>query len=179
MFSFLKAHKVSKNSQERSDFEASTHKKTLREGMALTRNHLGQKLSQIFSRNKNIDEDLFEELETMLLVSDVGVEATEKLLRNTKATIKREHLDSPGQVKAALREEMIRLLEPLSAPHQAKSGKPYVILVAGVNGVGKTTTIGKLTRLYSELGKKVVLAAGDTFRAAAKEQIMVWAREIM
>ena len=117
---------------------------------------------------------MFEQLETILITSDVGVAATEQLIANTQSIVKRDKLQTGPEVKAALKSEMLRLLQRLCEPVIEKPGEPYVILIAGVNGAGKTTTIGKLTKQFASAGKTVLLAAGDTFRAAAEEQIKIW-----
>ena len=178
MFSFLKSRKVSKFIESSDDSINATSelasKKTWAKSLSLTRSKLGQRLSQIFSSNGPIDDDLFEQLETILITSDVGVTATEQLIANTKSIVKRGKLQTGPEVKAALKSEMLRLLQRLCDPVIEKPGEPYVILIVGVNGAGKTTTIGKLTKQFTSAGKTVLLAAGDTFRAAAEEQIKIW-----
>ena len=178
MFSFLKSTKVSKdanNSNESSNTGETTHpKKSWIESLSRTRSKLGNTVGQIFSAKINIDEELFEDLETALITSDVGVSATEQLILATKSVTKNKKLTSTKEVQQALKNEMLALLTRLNEPLKEKPGKPYVILIAGVNGAGKTTTIGKLTKKFSSMGKTVLLAAGDTFRAAAEEQIKIW-----
>ncbi|WP_343722173.1 signal recognition particle-docking protein FtsY [Herbaspirillum seropedicae] len=121
-----------------------------------------------------IDEDLYEELESALLVSDAGVEATQWLLDELKKKVKAERLTEAAQVRTALRTLLIELLQPLQRPLVLGRDKPLVMMIAGVNGAGKTTTIGKLALHLQAHGQSVLLAAGDTFRAAAREQLAVW-----
>ncbi|WP_343742675.1 signal recognition particle-docking protein FtsY [Herbaspirillum huttiense] len=121
-----------------------------------------------------IDEDLYEELESALLVSDAGVEATQWLLAELKKKVKNERLTEAAQVRTALRALLIDLLQPLQRPLVLGRDKPLVMMIAGVNGAGKTTTIGKLALHLQAHGQSVLLAAGDTFRAAAREQLAVW-----
>jgi fused signal recognition particle receptor len=121
-----------------------------------------------------IDDDLYEELESALLVSDAGVEATQTLLDALKRKVKDEKLTEASQVKAALRTLLIELLTPLQKPLVLGRHQPLVMMIAGVNGAGKTTTIGKLAKHMQAHGQSVLLAAGDTFRAAAREQLTIW-----
>lgn len=141
----------------------------LKQGLRNTSAQLGS----IFTGRK-IDEALFEELETALLVADTGVEATQALLQALRARVRKERLESADQLKEALREEITTLLTPLEAPLDSRSAKPFVVMIAGVNGVGKTTSIGKLAKYFQLNGQTVLLAAGDTFRAAAREQLAAW-----
>jgi fused signal recognition particle receptor len=121
-----------------------------------------------------IDDDLYDELESALLVSDAGVEATQWLLAELKKKVKNERLTEAAQVRTALRTLLIDLLQPLQRPLVLGRDKPLVMMIAGVNGAGKTTTIGKLAKHLQAHGQSVLLAAGDTFRAAAREQLAVW-----
>ncbi len=121
-----------------------------------------------------IDDDLYEELETALLMSDAGVAATQSLLDALKARVKEEKLVEAAQVKAALRTLLLEMLSPLEKPLELGRHQPLVMMIAGVNGVGKTTTIGKLAKHLQAHGQTVLLAAGDTFRAAAREQLAAW-----
>ncbi|MGZ9711870.1 signal recognition particle-docking protein FtsY [Glaciimonas sp. GNP009] len=121
-----------------------------------------------------IDDDLYEELESALLVSDAGVEATHFVLKALKKTVKDERLTEALQVKAALRSILISLLKPLQKPMEIGKHQPLVMMIAGVNGAGKTTTIGKLAKHLQAHKQSVLLAAGDTFRAAAREQLTIW-----
>jgi fused signal recognition particle receptor len=145
----------------------------LKAGLTRTRENLGGKLGNVFKRGK-IDDELYEELETILLTADVGVVGTEKLLQDLRALVKKEKLTDAADIKPALQSVLLDLLQPLEAPLDVSTAKPFVIMLAGVNGAGKTTTIGKLAKLYQSQGKTVLLAAGDTFRAAAREQLQVW-----
>jgi fused signal recognition particle receptor len=145
----------------------------LKQGLAKTRNQLGNQLSGIFGGGK-IDAEVYEELETILLTSDVGISATEHLLDDIKNRVKRQSLDDTAQLKIALKQAMSDLLSPLQKPLDTGTHQPFVIMLAGVNGAGKTTTIGKLAKHFQSQGKSVLIAAGDTFRAAAREQLQVW-----
>lgn len=130
-------------------------------------------LTGIFVGTK-IDEDLYEELETALLMSDAGVEATEFLLESLREKVRTERLTDPQQVKAALRTLLIDLLKPLEKSLMLGHAQPLVVMIAGVNGAGKTTSIGKLAKHLQSFDQSVLLAAGDTFRAAAREQLAIW-----
>lgn len=145
----------------------------LKQGLAKTRNQLGSQLSGLFGGGK-IDAEVYEELETILLTSDVGISATEFLLDDIKNRVKRQSLDDTIQLKAALKDALTDLLQPLEKPLVTDQHKPFIIMLAGVNGAGKTTTIGKLAKHFQAQGKSVLIAAGDTFRAAAREQLQVW-----
>ncbi|MBD9514583.1 signal recognition particle-docking protein FtsY [Pseudomonas sp. PDM22] len=147
----------------------------LKQGLSKTSASLGEGMASLFLGKKAIDDDLLDEIETRLLTADVGVEATTTIVQNlTKRVARKELADSEALYKA-LQEELAGLLRPVEQPLTITTDKqPYVILVVGVNGVGKTTTIGKLAKKLQLDGKKVMLAAGDTFRAAAVEQLQVW-----
>ncbi|SDT21494.1 signal recognition particle-docking protein FtsY [Pseudomonas oryzae] len=147
----------------------------LKQGLAKTSASLGEGMASLFLGKKAIDDDLLDELETRLLTADVGVEATTAIIQNlTKRVARKELADSEALYKA-LQEELAAILRPVEQPLAIEAGRrPYVILVVGVNGAGKTTTIGKLAKKLQDEGKKVMLAAGDTFRAAAVEQLQVW-----
>jgi fused signal recognition particle receptor len=134
----------------------------------------GQSISTVFTGTK-IDDALYEELETALLMADAGVQATEYLLADLKKRVKDTGTTDPSAVKALLAASIAALLKPLEKPLTIGAHKPTIIMVAGVNGAGKTTSIGKLTRHLSDSGASVLLAAADTFRAAAREQLAVWA----
>ncbi|NVK01634.1 MAG: signal recognition particle-docking protein FtsY [Oceanospirillaceae bacterium] len=147
----------------------------VRSGLTRTKQGLTQQINSLFAGSPEIDEDLIEEIETLLLMADVGVEATTSIISQLEDRINEEKLDSGEAVQAALREILADLLVGVEQPLELQSDKkPTVILMVGVNGVGKTTTIGKLAKRYQSEGKKVMLAAGDTFRAAAVEQLQVW-----
>jgi fused signal recognition particle receptor len=148
----------------------------LRAGLSRTRQQIGGGLSSLFSRRK-IDEELLEELEATLLMADCGVEATGHLLKELRLRWKRDKLETADQLQGALAEGLLAILAPLERPLEISAisaHKPYIIMIAGVNGSGKTTSIGKLAKHFQNEGKTVLLAAGDTFRAAAREQLMTW-----
>jgi len=145
----------------------------LKAGLARTRAQFGGKLKTIFSRGK-VDDELLEELETLLLTSDVGMEATQHLLHELKARAKKDKLETPAAIQQALTETLYELMQPLEQRLDVASHKPFIIMIAGVNGAGKTTSIGKLAKYFQAHGKSVLLAAGDTFRAAAREQLQTW-----
>jgi len=151
----------------------------LKQSLSKTRKQLGNQLASLFGGGK-IDAEVYEELETILITSDVGVNATKNLLADIKNRVKAQSLDDTVQLKAALKEAMSDLLTPLQKPlnthleQDASGHKPFVIMLAGVNGAGKTTTIGKLAHAFQAEGKSVLIAAGDTFRAAAREQLQIW-----
>jgi fused signal recognition particle receptor len=146
----------------------------LKQGLAKTRDRLGGQLSGLFRVGRKIDAELFEELETILITADVGVDATQALLDTLQKKVRREGLTEAADLQAALKDALVNLLTPLQAPLDVTPQKPFILMLAGVNGAGKTTTIGKLARLYQSQGLSVLLAAGDTFRAAAREQLQVW-----
>lgn len=147
----------------------------LKQGLAKTSASLGEGMASLFLGRKAIDDDLLEDLETRLLTADVGVEATTAIIGNLTKRVARKELADSGALYKALQDELVALLKPVEQPLKVDSNKqPYVILVVGVNGAGKTTTIGKLAKKLQQDGKKVMLAAGDTFRAAAVEQLQVW-----
>ena len=147
----------------------------IRNGLGKTRANLTGGLSDLFSLGKKIDGDLLEEIETTLLMADVGVTATTEIIESLTDKLERNQLKDGAALRTALREELQGLLKDVASPLEVDSSRqPYVILMVGVNGVGKTTTIGKLTKKFLNEGKSVMLAAGDTFRAAAVEQLQVW-----
>lgn len=133
----------------------------------------GQNISSLFVGVK-VDEDLFEELETALIMADAGMEATEKLLTALRARVRKEKITDAGQVKSALRDLLAEHLAPLEKNFPIGRATPLIVMIAGVNGAGKTTSIGKLANAFQRQGKSVLLAAGDTFRAAAREQLIAW-----
>ncbi len=146
----------------------------LKQGLSKTRSGFTEKLSSLILGQKTINEDLLEEIETQLLVADVGVEATQQVIDELTARLSRRELADPETVIAALRQSLSDLLKPCDEPLQISAQQPFVILVVGINGAGKTTTIGKLANYYKQQGHSVMLAAGDTFRAAAVEQLQTW-----
>jgi fused signal recognition particle receptor len=146
----------------------------LRRGLGRTSDNLVQGMGTLFLGRKEIDIDLIEELESRLLLADVGVDATRDIIDHLTQRVSRRELTRPEALQAALQEELLALLRPCEQPLQVGGKKPFVMLMVGVNGVGKTTTIGKLAKRYLGQGHSVMLAAGDTFRAAAVEQLQVW-----
>ena len=145
----------------------------LKRSLVKTRQNLGSGFISLF-RGKKIDDELFEELEEQLLIADVGVETTRKIITNLTEGASRKQLRDAEALYGLLKEEMSEILTKVEEPLNVEGKTPFVILMVGVNGVGKTTTIGKLARQFEQQGKSVMLAAGDTFRAAAVEQLQVW-----
>lgn len=146
----------------------------LKQGLSKTKNSFEEKMNNVFSNFRKVDEDLLEELEEVLIMSDVGVETSVKIISNLRNRIKKQKLEDIEDVKQALREEIKEILDSVDNSLHLKT-TPSVILVVGVNGVGKTTSIGKIANRLKQDGKKVVVAAADTFRAAAVEQLEIWA----
>ncbi|MFV3287544.1 signal recognition particle-docking protein FtsY [Pseudomonas sp. NY11955] len=147
----------------------------LKQGLSKTSASIGEGMASLFLGKKAIDDDLLDEIETRLLTADVGVEATSTIVQNLTQKVARKQLADADALYKSLQEELAALLRPVEQPLKVQAqNKPYVILVVGVNGAGKTTTIGKLAKKLQLEGKKVMLAAGDTFRAAAVEQLQVW-----
>jgi fused signal recognition particle receptor len=172
MFSFFKSKPGDENAPPN---EASTGwGARLRQGLSRSRAQFGGRLSRLFGSHAKIDEALYEELEDILLSADVGGEATAFLLKDLRNRVKRENLSDAQQLQGAVQQSLLALLAPLERPLEIGAQRPFVIMMAGVNGAGKTTTIGKLAKYFQSQGKSVLLAAGDTFRAAAREQLMVW-----
>jgi len=134
----------------------------------------GKSLGDVFLGAKIIDEQLLEELETSLLMADVGIDTTEAIIRDLTESLKRNQLDDSMALQSRLKQLLLSRLQDCQQPLDTDTQQPFVILVVGVNGVGKTTTIGKIANLLKQQGKSVILAAGDTFRAAAVEQLQVW-----
>ncbi len=145
----------------------------LKAGLSKTRDKLGKQLATLFGGGK-IDEDLYEELETVLLTADMGVDATTHLLKDVRDRVSLNGLKDASELKGALKSSLGELIGPLEVPLDTAGKKPFVIMMVGVNGAGKTTSIGKLAKYFQSQGKSVLLAAGDTFRAAAREQLMAW-----
>ena len=146
----------------------------LKQGLTKSRNHMAKSLAGVFGGGQ-IDEDLYEELETVLLTSDMGIEATEQLMNEVRDRVSLKGLKDGNELRQALKDAVYELLKPLEQPLVLpESGEPFVIMLAGINGAGKTTSIGKLAKYFQAQGKSVILAAGDTFRAAAREQLQEW-----
>ena len=148
----------------------------IKAGLGKTRANLTDGIADLFLGKKQIDDELLEDLETQLLMADVGIEATSEIIARLEDRVSRKELNNPEALYRGLQEELGAMLEPVAKPltFEKEGDGPFVILVVGVNGVGKTTTIGKLAQRFQREGKSVMLAAGDTFRAAAVEQLKVW-----
>ena len=151
----------------------------LKKGLSKTRQNFTDSLSNLVLGRKEIDDDLLDELEMILLTADVGIDATDRIIKNLTDQVSRKELKDPEALITSLKEQLETILDPMCSPlaideHLAKNEGPFVILMVGINGVGKTTTIGKLANKYKQEGKSVMLAAGDTFRAAAVEQLQTW-----
>ena len=147
----------------------------LKQGLTKTKESINDKINNVFSNFRKVDEELLEELEEALIMSDIGIETSTKIISNLRERIKKEKIEDEEQVKEVLREEIEKILE-ISDNSLKLETKPSVILVIGVNGVGKTTSIGKMAARLARDGKKVVVAAADTFRAAAVEQLEIWSK---
>ena len=150
--------------------------KKLKQGLTKTRDSLGKAVDGVLSTFTRIDDELFDELEEVLLQADLGLDATEEVLEELKTAVKQQRVTDPEQVKGVLAQILGDLVRGEEAAPLALSTKPSVILVIGVNGVGKTTTIGKLSAHFASQGKQVLLGAADTFRAAAADQLGIWAQ---
>ena len=146
----------------------------LKNGLSKTKNSFDEKINNVFSNFRKVDEDLLEELEEALIMSDVGAQTSTKIISNLRDRIKKEKIENEEDVRNALREEIKAILDEVDNGLKLAT-HPSVILVVGVNGVGKTTSIGKIANRLKQDGKKVVIAAADTFRAAAVEQLEIWA----
>ena len=173
MFGFLKKSTATQETAPTAGTHEPSWRERLKAGLARTRAQFSGKLKSMFSRGK-VDDELLEELETLLLTSDVGMEATQHLLDELKLRAKRDKIETPEGIQRALSDALHELLLPLEKPLDATRHRPFIIMIAGVNGAGKTTSIGKLAKYFQMQGKSVLLAAGDTFRAAAREQLMAW-----
>jgi fused signal recognition particle receptor len=145
----------------------------LKNGLARTREVLNTPVSELFVRRR-VDESLFEDLQSALLQADCGVSATEWLMTSLRDKAREQRIEEGEALKRALKESLAELLAPLEKKLDVSASKPFVVMIAGVNGSGKTTSIGKLAKWLQSQGKSVLLAAGDTFRAAAREQLVVW-----
>lgn len=174
MFGFLKKDtSAAPDSADAQTTNAPSWRDRLKAGLARTRAALSSPLSELFSGGK-IDDDLLEELESTLLMADCGIDATTWLIESLKARVKRDKIEDAAALRAVLGELLCELLAPLEQPLQTTGAAPFIIMIAGVNGAGKTTSIGKLAKYFQSQGQSVLLAAGDTFRAAAREQLMAW-----
>ena len=147
----------------------------LKNGLGKTRDNFNEKINNVFSSFRKVDEELLEELEEILIMSDIGVETSTEIISNLRERIKKEKINDEEGVKKALKEEMQEILDEVDNSLKLDT-TPSIILVVGVNGVGKTTTIGKIANKLRLEGKKVIVAAADTFRAAAVEQLEIWAK---
>jgi fused signal recognition particle receptor len=147
----------------------------LRAGLARTRANLSDALGDLLTGRRQIDDELLEDIETLLLTADVGVDATRRIIDDIAFQVRRKELSDPEALSAALRAQLANILHTADAPAtEPTGGRPMVILMVGINGAGKTTTIGKLAHRIQDAGQTVMLAAGDTFRAAAVEQLQTW-----
>lgn len=167
MLSFLK------QDQSTPADDSSNWASRLKRGLARTRNQLGGQLASLLGSGK-IDDALYQDLENTLLCADMGVAATQYLLEKMRARAQRENLQQAAELRAILRQSLLDLLAPLVKSIDTGGRRPFIIMLAGVNGSGKTTSIGKLAKYFQAQGKSVLLAAGDTFRAAAREQLQTW-----
>lgn len=150
----------------------------LKEGLSKTRQGLVGKVEELFTGRKRIDEELYEELEEVLIQADVGAETSFQLVESLRQEVKERKVDDTSQLTDILKEKVEEILEAKDAQLNWQAGNLTVILVVGVNGVGKTTTIGKLANKFKSEGKRVLLAAGDTFRAAAIDQLEIWGTRV-
>lgn len=165
------------------DFFSSSKKENLDKGLAKTNESVLKKLTRVVAGKSKVDDDILDELEEILISSDVGVETTLKIIERIQKRVARDKFLSTSELNTTLKEEITELLAQNKAYNSLtfeipQGISPYVIMVVGVNGVGKTTTIGKLANKYKQAGKSVVLGAADTFRAAAIEQLVVWSERV-
>jgi fused signal recognition particle receptor len=167
------------------DFFSKSKKETLDQGLEKTKQSFFSKIARVLVGKSHVDEEVLDDLEEMLITSDVGVETTLKIIDRIQARVSKDKVMSSDELNRVLREEIISLLEENNSNHDGSleiekpaDGNPYVIMVVGVNGVGKTTTIGKLAHQFKASGLKVVLGAADTFRAAAVEQLIIWSKRV-
>lgn len=164
---------ISKSSEPTGPAEITGFLKRLKKGLARTRQVFSTNIDELFTGNRKIDDDLLEELEEILIISDIGVQTATDLIQSISK--KASKISGADQLKEALKKEILASLTYQTPFREKITAKPHVIMVVGVNGVGKTTTIGKLAAKFTASGKKVLIAAADTFRAAAVEQLMIWA----
>ena len=169
-----------KKKEEAGPEEQVSRQQELNEGLKKTKEGIFGKLARAVAGRSQVDEAMLDDLEEVLITSDVGVDTTVKIIRNIEARVARDKYMNSGELKSILREEISALLQQSDSRRDSfgldvKEGAPYVVMVVGVNGVGKTTTIGKLAAQLVRAGKKVYIGAADTFRAAAIDQLQVWA----
>lgn len=177
MLPFRRKHRAGDSEEKSTPPEAADPNGGLLERLRAGLRRTGNGLGQLFLGRKQIDDDLLDELETLLLMADVGVDATRSIIDDLTARLKRNELADTEALRLALREDMLRILEPVARPLKLPAqDSPVVLLTVGVNGAGKTTTIGKLAARLKDQGHGVLLAAGDTFRAAAVEQLQTWGK---
>lgn len=167
------------------DFFSKSKKETLDQGLEKTKQSFFSKIARVLVGKSHVDEEVLDDLEEMLITSDVGVETTLKIIDRIQSRVSKDKVMGPDELNRVLREEIIALLEENNSNQNGNleiekpaDGNPYVIMVVGVNGVGKTTTIGKLAHQFKASGLKVVLGAADTFRAAAVEQLIIWSKRV-
>jgi fused signal recognition particle receptor len=167
------------------DFFSKSKKETLDQGLEKTKQSFFSKIARVLVGKSHVDEEVLDDLEEMLITSDVGVETTLKIIDRIQARVSKDKVMGSDELNRVLREEIIALLEENNSNQNGNleiekptDGNPYVIMVVGVNGVGKTTTIGKLAHQFKASGLKVVLGAADTFRAAAVEQLIIWSKRV-
>lgn len=170
----FKFKKKSSTASEQTDTTEAGWLSRLSNGLRRTRENLANGLSSIFLGKQQIDDDLFEALEAQLLTADVGVDTTEYILESLTNSVKRQQLADPSALSEQLKTILLDILTPVSTPLNPDIAEPFVLLMVGVNGAGKTTSIAKIAHHYKQAGKNVMLAAGDTFRAAAIEQLQTW-----
>ncbi len=169
MLSFLRSNKTGSAAAAPGGWLA-----RLKTGLSATREKLGSQLSALLGRHSTIDEGLYDELETLLVSCDIGVASTRYLLEQARLRATGERISNPADLRRVLKDCLVELLRPAAQRLSIEGHRPFVLLVAGVNGSGKTTSIGKLAKYFQSQGKTVMLAAGDTFRAAAVEQLRTW-----
>jgi len=168
MFGFLKRKKKAEST------EAAPEQKSLRDSIKKSRRSFTDGLADVLLGSKTINDDVLEEIETRLLTADVGMDVTQKIITDLTKRVSRKEMGDAETLMECLCEDMIEMLKPAEQPLNTNTKAPFVILVVGINGAGKTTTIGKLAKRLQNEGKSVMLAAGDTFRAAAVEQLKTW-----
>ena len=150
----------------------------LKDKLLKTRQNFSERINHLFSGRKEIDEHILEELEEILIMADLGVEATQKLIQTLTQKSSQKEINSIDQLKQDLKQEILNFLQIKAPPLDVEKSKPFVIMLVGVNGVGKTTSIAKLAKYYKDQGKRSLLIAADTFRAAAIEQLEIWAERV-